>query len=37
MWHIHTYKASFLDSISNMDLDFLKLEMLFSLILQNVV
>ena len=37
MWHIHTCKASLLDLISNMDLDFLKLEMLFFLILQNVV
>ena len=37
MWHIHTCKASLLESISNMDLDFLKLEILFSLILQNIV
>ena len=37
MWHLRICKASLLDSISNMDLDFLKLEMLFFLILQNIV
>ena len=37
MWHLHTCKASLSDSIYDMDLDFLKLEMLFSLILQNIV
>ena len=26
MWHLHTCKASLSDLISNMDLDFLKLE-----------
>ena len=37
MRHFQIRKASLLDSISNMDLEFLKLEMLVSFIVSNVV
>ena len=36
MWHFHIRKASLLDSSFNIDLEFLKLEMLFFIILSNI-
>ena len=36
MWHFHIRKTSLSDSSFNMDLKFLKLEMLLSIILSNV-
>ena len=36
MWHFHIRKASLSDSSFNMDLEFLKFEMLLSIILSKV-
>ena len=36
MWHFHIYKVSLLESSFNIDLEFLKLEMLFFMFLTNI-
>ena len=36
MWHFHICEASLSDSSFNMDLEFLKLEMLLSIVLSNI-